>query len=58
MRLIKENKQERIHKCGFCKSILAYKHTDILSDFWDNKYMKCPVCKERIYPSIFNRKVK
>lgn len=58
MRVIEENKVEKIHKCCFCRSLIAYKYTDIHEDIWDMRYIKCPVCKEKQSPSIFDRKVK
>ena len=58
MRVIEENKIERKHKCSFCKSIIAYKYTDIYIGFWGTKYILCPVCKAEIEPSIFDRRVK
>ena len=58
MRVIEENKGERIHKCGFCGSLIAYQYRDIRRDIWNDKYIRCPVCEEKCTPSIFDRKVK
>jgi len=56
MRVIKENKIEKKHKCSNCKSIFGYLPGDI------NPYVyptvKCPVCGRIDNVSIFDRKVK
>ncbi len=58
MRVIKENNIEKVHKCSFCKSLLAYKMTDIYEDCWYKNLIRCPVCKHEQQVSIFDRKVK
>lgn len=56
MRIIKEEKSERIHKCVYCKSVYAYLPEDI--DRVCNATTKCPVCKEHNCVSIFDKRVK
>ena len=55
MRIIKENKIEKEHKCINCKSIFAYKESDKTSIFG---VLECPVCGKYNEPSIFDKKVK
>lgn len=60
MRVFEENNQEYLHKCKTCKSIIAYKRTELkicYSNLIMDKYIKCPVCGERTYISIFDKKV-
>jgi len=49
-------------KCRNCKSELIYTEADIKmgNDFEDFKfaYFNCPVCKEELYPSLLDKRVK
>lgn len=54
MRIIMENKLERIHKCTRCQSIYAYLPEDIDHAVYDAT--KCPVCKSWNSVSIFDKK--
>ena len=57
MRIIKENKsEERIKKCKYCKTIMAYTYKDI--DHHCYPTIRCPVCGRLLQPSIFDKKVK
>ena len=56
MRIIKEVKQEYVHKCSYCKSLYAYTSEDI--DYTWFKHIRCPVCKKIESTSIFDKKVK
>ena len=56
MRIIKENKTERIHKCTSCKSIYAYLPEDIDYNYYPTT--KCPACKSLNHVSIFDKEVK
>ena len=58
MRIISKDEVERKHKCPVCKSVIAYKQEDIFLGFWDAKEIMCPVCKEFIKISIFDKKLK
>lgn len=62
MRVIKEGKipppEERIKTCFICDTKMAYKEEDIRFDMVFEKYIVCPVCNQRLYPSIFDKKVK
>ena len=57
MRIIKINIQERIHKCCWCKSEIAYNCEDIVEDVLGT-FIKCPVCGKIQSVSIFDKKVK
>ena len=56
MRIIKEEKTERIHKCRHCQSIYAYLPEDIDHLVYDA--IRCPVCNVWNCVSIFDKKVK
>lgn len=56
MRVLKEINYEKKHKCKYCKSIFAYKEEDV-DRAWYNKIIRCPVCKQIISVSIFDKKV-
>ena len=56
MRIIKENKEEKIHKCDSCGSLIAYEPKDIRGHVY--RYIQCPVCENTTDISIFDRKVK
>ena len=58
MRIINEDKQERMTKCNCCNTIIAYKNKDIQLDMWNDRYVRCPICKQKIAVSIFDRKIK
>ena len=55
MRVLKEINFEKKHECKYCKSIFAYKQEDV-DRTWYNK-IRCPVCKQNMSVSIFDRKV-
>ena len=56
MRIIKEEKTERIHKCESCRSVYAYLPEDV--EYLIYHTTKCPVCKRTNFLSIFDRRVK
>ena len=56
MRVIKENDKEKIHRCEYCDSIIAYKAKDISHSFYDA--VLCPVCNNFTAISIFDKVVK
>lgn len=56
MRIIKEVKQEYMHKCKYCASLYAYTAEDV--DYTWYNHIKCPVCKSIDSTSIFDKKVK
>ena len=58
MRVLKKISYEKIHKCPNCKSLIAYTPQDIVRNFFDDKFIICPVCREDVWISIFDRKVK
>lgn len=57
MRIISKDKNERIVKCKCCNSEIAYKMSEAFTGLFDVKYISCPVCKEDIRISIFNKVV-
>ena len=58
MRILKKKSYEKVHKCPNCKSLIAYTPQDIVRDLFDNKFIICPVCRDFVWISIFDRKVK
>lgn len=58
MRVISKDEQERITKCCCCKSKIAYKMEDISLWVWNEKVIRCPVCKQITSVSIFDKKIK
>ena len=56
MRIIKENKQEKMHKCDFCGSLIAYVQKGVYGSVV--RYIKCPVCENHEEISIFDKKIK
>ena len=58
MRVLKKQSYEKVHKCPHCKSLIAYTPQDIVRNFLDDKFIICPVCREDVWISIFDRKVK
>lgn len=59
MRIIKEGKiKEKIKKCFNCSTKMAYKKSDINLNMDFNEYIICPICKQHLLTSIFDKKVK
>lgn len=58
MRIIEMNEKERIHKCSWCKSKIAYSVKDIEEDWFSRKLIRCPICRKTQRTSIFDKKVK
>lgn len=56
MRVINKNNEEKIHKCEYCGSKIAYTWEDVIVDW--NDYVICPICKHGTEISIFDRKVR
>lgn len=56
MRIIKKNEIEYIKKCKLCKSVFAYKSSEIHEPLYAT--VKCPVCGKYNKPSILDKKVK
>lgn len=55
MRVLKEVNIEKKHKCKYCKSIFTYEQKDV-DRSWYN-HIRCPVCKQVMLVSIFDKKV-
>lgn len=50
MKIIKDNSEKEIKvKCKFCKSKFLIKTKEIKSSFFDEKFVKCPVCGKTIW---------
>ena len=56
MRVIYTPKDEKEIECPNCGNILGYNEYDIYSgynelfgEFYDYEYLRCPVCKEKIF---------
>lgn len=58
MRIISEDETERIVKCSCCGTRVAYMRKEIVADLFGTKYIGCPVCKNPVLVSIFDRRVK
>ena len=62
MRIIKKGKiplpKEKIKVCWNCNTEMAYVKDDYFLDINYDKYIICPVCRQRLNPSIFDKKVK
>ncbi len=58
MRIIEIDEKERIHKCSWCKSKLAYNCNDIFENIFYKKAIKCPICGMKQKISMFDKKVK
>ncbi len=63
MRIIKRGKipplKEKYKYCFNCDTEMTYTKNDIKYDYMTfGKYIICPICKEYLSPSIFDRKVK
>lgn len=56
MRIIEKNEKEKIKKCNYCGSIFAYKPEDIINCIY--KKVLCPVCKNFVEVSIFDKTLK
>ena len=56
MRVIKEDKTERVHKCKHCKTIYAYTMKEVHVFIY--RTLHCPVCGELNYLSKFDKKIK
>ena len=50
--------KEKMKNCRTCGTKMAYTTDDICFDMDLDKYILCPVCKKRLYTSIFDKKVK
>lgn len=55
MRVLEEVNIEKKHKCKYCKSIFTYQEYNI-DRAW-GKRVRCPVCKQNVPVSIFDKKV-
>lgn len=55
MRVLKEVNIEKKHKCKYCKSIFTYQEKDV-DRSWSQR-VRCPVCKQYVPVSIFDKKV-
>lgn len=56
MKILKEVNIEKKHKCKYCKSIFTYEQKDVDRIFY-NRIM-CPVCRQLISISIFDKKIR
>ena len=57
MRIIEEDNHERVCRCRTCKTKIAYKMQEVKRGYDENR-ITCPVCREWVSVSIFDRKVK
>lgn len=62
MRIIKEGKiprpKEKIKVCRNCNTEFAYTKDDYFWDIDFENFIVCPVCKYKLTPSIFDKKVR
>lgn len=57
MRIISKDNRERITQCKYCNTKIAYKNEDVFLGMWAIKQIQCPVCKQSIKISVFDRRV-
>lgn len=55
MEIISKDETKRIVQCKACKSKISYKMAEIIAGFSRN-FIECPVCRNIIYVSIFDKK--
>lgn len=62
MRIVKEGKipeiEEKYKNCFNCNTEMAYTQDDIKLDIDYDKFITCPICNQKLHPSIFDRKVR
>lgn len=63
MRIIQKGKmplplKEKRKKCSNCGTIMAYTEGDICINMNYDEYVECPLCSEKLYVSIFDRRIR
>ena len=49
MKVLKENNPTTVGKCNLCGSTLEISISDFNITFFNNVYVKCPICNKKLY---------